>query len=401
MIQPVPFTIRLAAAVVAAVALVSMSSAQTARGAVERVYIGAYTQNPSGGPGRGGVQYTSQGIYQAEFNLATGKLGPVTLAAKTVNPSYLVISPDGRFVYAVNELTSFEGQPNTGGITAFAVNPATGVLTQLNQVASGGTLPCYLSFDKTGKHLMVANYGTGSVAIFALNSDGSLGRRTAFMQHQGHSVNPRRQAGPHAHFAQVSPDNRYLLSVDLGLDQILVSKFDARTGTVTPNDPPYVSVTPGTGPRHFVWADNGHRLYAVSELGSTAFGFDYNQGKLSQFQSQTTMPPGFKGSNSGAEIQISPDGRFIYTSNRGANTIAQFAIAPKTGRFSLVQDVSTQGKNPRMFQLDPSGGYVWAGNQDSANVVVFKRDAASGKLTPAGINIPLSMPVCIQFWRLR
>lgn len=367
--------------------------------APQRVYVGTYTTNPSGRAGRGSVTYTSEGIYQATFNPATHQLSAFTLAAKVTNPSYFIFSPDGRFAYAVNELTTFEGQANSGGVTAFAVDAKTGTLRPLNQKATGGTLPCYLSLDKTGKFLFVANYGTGSVAEFRLNADGSLGERTALWQHAGHSVNPRRQAGPHAHFALTSPDNRYLLSVDLGLDKILVDRFNAATGALTPATPPSVSVEPGTGPRHLTFADHGRRVYAVSEMGATLFGFNYRDGKLSQFQQVSTTPTGFKGGeNTGAEIMIAPDGRFLYTSNRGANTIAVFAVDQLNGHVSLVEQVSTQGDGPRMFQLSPDGLFLWAANQNSGNVVVLSRDAQTGKLTPTGIDTKLSQPVCIQYY---
>jgi 6-phosphogluconolactonase len=363
---------------------------------LQHVYVGTYTVNPD--TGRGGAGYGSEGIYKATFDPATRKLSAFTLAVKTVNPSYFIFTPDGRFAYAVNELSSFEGQANTGGVSAFAVDPKTGDLHLLNQRPTGGTAPCFISLDQSGKYLFVANYGTGSVAVFRRNPDGSLGKRAQLWQHEGHSVNPNRQAGPHAHFAIPSPDNRYLLSADLGMDEILVEHLDAATGHLTPATPPGVKLEPGTGPRHFAFADQGRRLYAVSEMGSTLFAFDYQDGKLTQFQSVSTKPADFQGrGNSGAEIALAPDGRFVYVSNRGSNTMAVFAVDQATGKVSLVQDISTEGKTPRMFQLDPSGRYLWAGNQDSANVVVYSRDAQNGKLTPTGINVKLSQPVCIQF----
>jgi len=347
------------------------------------VYFGTYTHA------------TSRGIYRARWDARTGKVGPVTLAVATDNPSYFVIARSGRFLYAVNEMVA--GQAD-GAVSAFALDPSTGALKLLNQVPSGGTAPCYISIDKTGQFLFVANYGSGSVAIFRRNPDGSVGERTAFWQHAGHSVNPARQAGPHAHFALVSPDNHYLLSADLGMDRILVDHFNAADGTISPATPPGVSLQPGTGPRHFLFADQGRRVYAVSEMGSMLFAFNYHDGRLTEFQSLSTKPADFSGENSGAEIALAPDGRFVYVSNRGANTIAQFAVDRATGRVSLVEDVSTQGSGPRMFQLSPDGRYLWAANQNSANVVEFRRDETTGRLTPTGVTVKLSMPVCIQFY---
>ncbi len=399
--MPKSFPDRIAAAIAVMALAVVVSAAQAPT--PQRVYVGTYTTSPSGpsaGRGRGGPTYTSQGIYQATFNPATQQLSAFTLAAKTTNPSYFIFSPDGRFAYAVNELVQFDGQAS-GGVSAFAVDAKSGDLRLLNQLPTGGTLPCYLSLDKTGKYLFVANYGTGSVAVFRRNADGSLGARTALWQHAGHSVNPRRQAGPHAHFALTSPDNRYLLSADLGMDQILVDHFDAGHGTLTPAAPPGVRVQAGAGPRHFVFADHGNRIYAVSEMGALLFAFNYHNGQLTEFQSMSTTPAEFKGSNSGAEIAIAPDGGFLYTSNRGADTIAQFATDPASGRVALVQDVSTQGSGPRMFALGPQGRYLWAANQNSGNIVVFSRDGKTGKLAPTSVNVKLSQPVCIQFYPSR
>ena len=392
----------LVAAVLASTALAGRAAAPTPAPTLERVYIGTYTQSPSGRPGRGGRPFptNSQGIYLATFNTKTLHLSPLTLAVKVVNPSYFIFSPHGRYAYSVNELVRFDGQVS-GGVSSFAVDPETGTMKLLNQLPSGGTLPAFLSLDKTGHYLFVANYGTGNVSVFRRNPDGSIGARTAFWQHHGHSVNPMRQRGPHAHFAITSPDNRYLLSADLGLDQVLVEHFDAANGTLTPATPPYVSIKPGSGPRHLVFADHGRRVYLVSEMGATVTAMNYHHGALSVFQTVSSTPPGFRGANSGAEIALSPGGRFLYVSNRGSNTVAQFAIHPQSGRISLVRDVSTQGKIPRMFSLDLTGRFLWAANQNSANIVVFRRNLRTGALTPAGINVPLDMPVCVQFQPVR
>jgi 6-phosphogluconolactonase len=352
------------------------------------VYIGAYT---SAG---------SKGIYFCRFNTRTGRVGPVELAAKTINPSFLTILPNGKFLYAVNELDKFEGQ-TSGAVSAFSIDRKTGELTFLNQVASRGTDPCFIAADHTRKYVLVANYGSGSIAVFPVLKGGRLGQATAFVKHTGSSVNPLRQAGPHAHSVNVSPDNRFALSADLGLDELLVSRFDASNGTFTPNNPPYAKVLPGSGPRHFVFSPSGNFVYAASEMGSTLTVFSYNgvRGSMRRLQTISTLPKSFKGESTGAEVQIAPSGKFLYASNRGSNTIAVFAIHPETGTLSPIEYVPTQGKTPRMFQIDPTGSYLFAANQDSDNVVIFRIDQSTGRLTPEDEQITLSQPVCVEFLR--
>jgi 6-phosphogluconolactonase len=350
------------------------------------VYLGTYTNA------------SSKGIYFCRFNARTGRVGKVQLAAETVNPSFLTILPNGKLLYAVNELENFKGQ-KSGAVSAFSIDRATGKLTFLNQVASRGTDPCYISADHTGKYVLVANYGSGSVAVFSILENGRLGEATAFVQHTGSSVNPMRQAGPHAHSVNVSPDNRFALSADLGLDDLLVSRFNASNGTLTPNKPPFAKVLPGSGPRHFVFSPNGKFVYVVSEMGSTLTVFSYNRarGALRRLQTISTLPKSFKGESTGAEVQIARSGKFLYASNRGSNTIAVFAIDPKKGTLSPLEYVSTEGKTPRMFQIDPTGSYLFAANEDSDNIVVFRINQTSGRLTPADEQIKLSQPVCVEF----
>jgi 6-phosphogluconolactonase len=353
------------------------------------VYLGTYTNS-------------SKGIYVCRFNARTGRVGKVELAAETVNPSFLTILPNGRFLYAVNELEKFEGQPS-GAVSAFSIDRGSGKLTPLNQLASRGTDPCYISVDHTGKYVFVANYSSGSVAVFPILENGHLGKATAFVQHTGSSVNPMRQAGPHAHSVGVSPDNGFALSADLGLDEVLVSRFDASNGTLTPNNPPFAKVLPGSGPRHFVFSPSGTFVYVVSEMGSTVTVFSYNRarGALRRLQTISTLPKSFKGESTGAEVQIATSGKFLYASNRGNNTIAVFAIDPQKGTLSPVEYVPTQGKTPRMFQLDPTGSYLFAANQDSNNIVIFRIDQSTGRLTPTDEQIKLSKPVCVEFTRAK
>lgn len=350
------------------------------------VYVGTYTV-------RG-----SQGIYVYRFDPHTGELTALGLAAQTTNPSFLAVDPSGRFVYAVNELSNYHGE-KTGAVSAFAIDRATGKLTFLNDVSSHGAGPCYVSLDKTGKYVLVANYDSGSVAVFPRLKDGRLGPASAFVQHHGSSVNHERQEGPHAHSIEVSPDNRFALAADLGLDHLLVYRFDAAKGTLTPNDPPFAQIDPGNGPRHFAFTPNGRFVDVVSEMGSsvTAFSYDAASGVLHKLQILSMLPNGFKSENDGAEIYVHPNGKFLYVSNRGRDCIAVFAIDPAKGTLAHLEDVPTQGKTPRHFALDPTGSYLFAENQDSDTVVIFRIDHATGRLTPTGHVVHVASPVCLAF----
>ncbi len=348
------------------------------------VYIGTYTAK------------TSKGIYAYRFNPATGRLVSLGLAAETVSPSFLAIAPDGDYLYAVNE--TIRGKRD-GGVSAFAINRRTGKLAFLNQVSSLGTSPCYVSLDKTGKYVLVANYGSGSVAVFPVGPDGRLGKASAFIQHTGSSVNPRRQRGPHAHSVNVSPDNRFAISADLGLDKLLVDHFNAMDGTLTPANPAFARVEAGSGPRHFVFSPNGRFLYVVSEMGSivTAFSYDASDGVLHRLQTLSSLPKSFKGDSTGAEIDVLPSGEYLYASNRGSDTIAVFRINGRKGTLTPVQYEPTGGKNPRNFEIDPTGSYLFAANQDSASVVIFRINQKTGRLSPTGRRLDLDSPVCVKF----
>lgn len=350
------------------------------------VYVGTYTV-------RG-----SQGIYAYRFDPHTGELTALGLAAQTTNPSFLAVDPSGRFVYAVNELSNYHGE-KTGAVSAFAIDRATGKLTFLNDVSSHGAGPCYVSLDKTGKCVLVANYDSGSVAVFPRLKDGRLGPASAFVQHHGSSVNHERQEGPHAHSIEVSPDNHFALAADLGLDHLLVYRFDAAKGTLTPNDPPFAPIDPGNGPRHFAFTPDGRFVDVVSEMGSsvTAFSYDAASGVLRKLQMLSMLPNGFKGENDGAEIYVHPNGKFLYVSNRGRDCIAVFAIDPAKGTLTHLEDVPTQGKTPRHFALDPTGSYLFAENQDSDTIAVFRIDRSTGRLTATGHVVHVASPVCLAF----
>ena len=253
--------------------------------------------------------------------------------------------------------------------------------------------------DKTGKDVLVANYDSGSVSVLPIQPDGKLGAATAFVQHQGSSADPQRQEGPHAHSINVDAANRFAFAADLGLDKVLVYRFDPAKGTLIANSPPSVSVKPGAGPRHFAFHPGGHYAFVINEMGSTvtAFSYDPAHGVLKELQTISTLPENFKGENSTAEVQVHPSGKFLYGSNRGHDSIAVFAIDPDKGTLSLVERQSTQGKTPRNFGIDPSGQYLLAANQDSGTVVVFRIDPQTGHLSPTGQVVEVPSPVCVKF----
>lgn len=350
-----------------------------------RVYIGTYTQGQS------------KGIYLSRLDLANGTLSPAEVVAETTNPSFVAISPDRRFLYAVNEIGEFGGK-RTGAVSAFALDPKTGGLTPLNQQPSAGDGPCHLSVDKTGKNVLVANYGGGSIAVLPVQADGSLGAPVTSIQHKGVSANAQRQGGPHAHMITLDAAERFALVPDLGLDKIFVYHFDANHGTLTPNTPPAGTVAAEAGPRHLAFHPNGHFAYVINEINCTVtvFAYDAHKGTLTAKQTLSTLPREHQSSDSTAEIQVSPDGHFLYGSNRGQNSIAIFSVDSKTGLLTYVGEQSTQGKIPRNFCMDPTGTYLLAANQDSDSIVVFRRDAHTGLLTPTGTVLDVPKPVCIR-----
>jgi 6-phosphogluconolactonase len=350
------------------------------------VYVGTYTQ-------RG-----SQGIYLAHLDVATGRLESAGLAGKVVNPSFLAIHPSRRFLYAIGEVGQFAGGKG-GAVSALAIDPGSGKLTLLNQRSSRGAGPCHVVVDRSGKFVLVANYSGGSVACLPIGADGTLGEATSFVQHQGSSVDPQRQEGPHAHSINLDAANRFAFVADLGLDKILIYRFDATRGLLAPNDPPWAKVAPGAGPRHFAFHPSGRYAYVINEMGSTvtAFGYDAGRGALETIGTVSTLPEGFSGSSTTAEVQVHPSGKFLYGSNRGHDSIAGFAIDSNTGRLSPIGRTPTQGKTPRNFGIDPTGRWLLAANQDSDSVIGFQIDAQTGRLSPTGQAIQVPMPVCVKF----
>jgi 6-phosphogluconolactonase len=352
------------------------------------LYVGTYTEE-------GGK---SKGIYAFRYDAGTSEITPLGLAAETTNPSWVALHPTGRFLYAVNEVGKYKG-PNSGGVSAFSVDHATGKLTFLNEVASRGADPCYITVDKTGKYVLVANYTGGSVAAFPILADGKLGEASSFVQHTGKGTNPERQEGPHAHSIDLSSDNRFAMVDDLGLDELLVYKFDSGKGSLTPNDPPFTKVDAGAGPRHFVLRPDGKFAYVVAEMAHTVtvFSNDAANGKLQSIQTVTTLPKDFTGRNDDAEVRIHPSGKFLYASNRGDDSIAIYAIDQAKGTLTPVAITHTGGKEPRSFEIDPTGALLFAANQKSDNIAVFKIDAKTGQLTPTGKVLDVGAPVCIKF----
>src|ERR1035437_9220695 len=351
-------------------------------------YVGTYTEEGS----------KSKGIYAYRYDAATAEITPLGLAAEATNPSFVALQPNGHFLYAVNEVGNYKG-PNSGGVSAFAIDHATGKLTFLNEVPSRGADPCYIIVDQAGKYVLVANYTGGSVAVFPVLADGKLGEASGFVQHTGKGTNPERQEGPHAHSIDLSPDNRFAMVDDLGLDELLVYKFDGAKGSLTPNDPPFAKVDPGAGPRHFVLRPDGKFAYVIAEMGHTVtvFSNDAASGKLQPIQTITTLPKDFTGRNDDAEIRVHPSGRFLYASNRGDDSIAIYAIDNTKGTLTQVAITHTGGKEPRNFEIDPSGTLLLAANQKSDNIVVFRIDQKTGLLTPTGKGLEVASPVCLKF----
>jgi len=350
------------------------------------VYVGTYTTQQS------------KGIYAYRFNTATGQFAPLGLAAETSNPSFLAVHPSQKFLYAVNETGNFQNQ-SSGAVSAFAMNRRTGRLTLLNQVASRGADPCYVAVDKTGKYVLVANYGGGSVAIFPVLKGGRLGEATSVIQYKGAGANPERQESPHAHWIDLSPDNRFAIAVDLGLDRLDVYKFDSTKGSLAPNHPAIVQVKPGAGVRHFAFHPSARFAYAVNEMDSsvTSFSYDPAQGTLHESQTISMLPKDFSGKNDAAEIQVHPNGKFLYASNRGHDSIAVFSIDPKKETLTPVEYVPTQGKAPRYFAIDPTGSRLFVANQNSGNIVVFQIDPVTGRLAATGQVLEIASPVCLKF----
>ena len=350
------------------------------------VYVGTYTTGKS------------EGIYLYRLNLSSGELNHVVTTSGVVNPSFLALAPSRRYLYAVNEVEEFAGR-RSGAVSAFAVDQRTGELRLLNQKPSWGADPCYVDVAAGGRFVLIANYTGGNVTVFPVQPDGSLGEATDMKQARGSSVIRERQEGPHAHCIVLDPTNRFAYSCDLGTDKIMIFRFDARSGKLLPGEPPWVQVKAGAGPRHLAFHPSGKYVFVLNELHSTvtAFTRDLEKGSLQELQTLTTLPKDFTGTNSSADIHVSSDGRFVYCSNRGHDSIAIFTIEPRHGALNSVGHESTRGMTPRNFAIDPSGMFLLVANQKSDNIVVFRLDQKTGRLSSTGQVVEVPSPVCLKF----
>jgi 6-phosphogluconolactonase len=336
------------------------------------------------------------GFSLAHFDTDTGALTKPEFILEAKEPAFFVLSADGSHLYTCNS-----GTP--GGLSSYAVEPHTGRLRLLNRVLAGGGDTSFISLDKAERHVLVANYDGGSVAVFALRPDGSIGDWTAFDQHRGRSVDPVRQTHAYAHAIVLDATDQFALVPDLGLDRLFVYRFDAATGALTPNSPAFVPIAPGSGPRHVRFHPNGRWVYLINEMASTidAFAWDPSSGTLKPFQSVSTLPADFKGVSACAELEIHPNGKFLYGANRGHDSLAVFAIDQATGMITPVEYRATGGKTPRNFAFDPTGRWIVATNQDSSTAVVFQVDPDSGRLVQKGDSVPVPYPFCERFLGVR
>ena len=350
------------------------------------VYVGTYTSGKS------------EGIYLYRLNLSSGELKHVATTSRVVNPSFLAIAPSRRYLYAVNEVEEFAGK-KSGALSAFAIDQRTGDLRLLNQQPSLGGAPCYVVVDRTGRFVLVGNYVGGNFAVLPVRRDGSLGEAMDVKQDMRSSINAERQEGPHAHCILLDPANRFAYGCDLGTDKIMIFRFDARRGKLTPNTTPSVQTKPGAGPRHLSFHPSGKYAYVVNELHATvtAFAHDQIRGNLKEVQTVPTLPKGFTGADTSADIHVSPDGRFLYCSNRGHDSIAAFKIDPRNGELTFVAHESTGGKTLRNFAIDPTGAFLLVANQKSDNIVTFRRDRKTGRLSAMGQVAEVPSPVCLKF----
>jgi 6-phosphogluconolactonase len=334
----------------------------------------------------------SEGVYTLRLNGDTGELTQVSIAGGLENPSFVALDPSGDHLYAVSESSGFNG---SGGITAFNVNKSTGELTQINQQSTGGPGPCHLMVDSTDSMVIVTNYSGGSVSAHPISADGSVGEHTTFIQHEGSSINKRRQEQAHAHSVNIDKTNRFAFVCDLGKDQVLTYAMDIENAKLSLSST--VDEVAGEGPRHFTFHPTNQQVYVLNELGCTITLYNLgDNGTLSPVETVPTLPEGWEGENTTADIHTSPDGEFVYASNRGHDSLVIYSIDKSTGKMTFVGHESTQGKTPRNFAITPDGKFLVAENQDSDSIVSFKRED-DGTLTPTGSVISVPAPVCLQF----
>lgn len=364
----------------------------------ELVYVGTYSEAIVFGTGQV-LQGKGCGLYCYAFDRHAGALKLLGTTEGVRNASYLAFDPQRRFLFCVNEFKEYQGQAS-GAVSSFRIDPATGALTYINTVASHGTDPCHLIVDATGRFVLIANFASGSVCMLPIGTDGSLGEAVQVIQHAGSSIDPRRQAGPHAHAVEFDNDNRYVFVPDLGLDRVMIYAFDATLGQLTPNPhQPFVAVAPGAGPRQLAMRPDGRFAYLINELNSTmtAYRYDTAKGMLHELQTLPTLPEGFVGQSTCAEVQMTPDGRFLYGSNRGHDSLAIYQVDTASGRLCCIGHHGTGGKIPRNFEISPCGRFLAAANQDSDNVVMFRLNPESGTMTATGEAVAAGTPICVRF----
>jgi 6-phosphogluconolactonase len=366
--------VRIARSTLAVLALLAtlLSVSGTVVGSSDKgyfVYVGTFTAT------------SSKGIYAFRFSPSTGKAVPLGLVAETANPTWLVVNPNQRFLYSTNEHPGNSEPGNT--VTAYAIDQKTGKLTLVNKVSSKGVGPCHLSLDRTGKVLIAANFGSGSIATFPIQPDGRLGEASGFMQDHGSSIDPARQGGPHAHGTAVSPDNQFVLVADLGTDRIFAYRLNHSTGALEPNDTPAAILPPGRAPRHMAFHPSSKYMYMVSDKGVSTFAYDKAHGTLKELQT-LALPEGSAGQSTYSEVQVDRAGKFVYDANRQDASIGVFTVDPGTGTLTTIQRVLTGGKTPRSFSLDPVGKYLFSANEGSGSVSVFRVNSTSGMVTPTG-----------------
>ena len=373
------------------------------------VYFGTYTGFTYMNQGLPAGGSHSKGIYVSRFQPATGVVSKPELAAEIVNPAFLAVHPNQRFLYVATEdpLSLGPDFDHASYVSAFAIDPKSGKLHRLNTLPTGGTSTCYLSLDKTGHYVLMANFGSSSVTVLRIKDDGSLAEQTAFMKHVGKGKDPSFQSQAHPHSIDVSPDNRFAVVSDLGVDKLFIYRFDAATGALSPDDPPFVAAESGGGPRHFVFDSAGKFGYSLKEMSGfvTVLDWDPSNGSFTNLQDAKTLASNFIGASDSAEIAIHPNGKFLYESNRrfrgphlwGPDTIGVFSIDPVKGTLTEVEQVPPGGTMPRNFAIDPTGSYLFSANQLSGNVLLFRLDSNTGRLRPTQTDLKIDVPVSIVF----
>jgi 6-phosphogluconolactonase len=352
------------------------------------LYVGTYTSSTK-----------SEGIYVCGFDPETGRITLRHTVKNVVDPSFLTIDKSNKYLYAVNELVEYEGKPS-GSVSAFAIEAKTGDLKFLNKQPSLGGAPCHITLSANGKYVLVANYLGGNVSVFPVGKDGRIGATVGLVQHTGSGPNQDRQLAPHAHSINLDRRNRYAFVADLGIDRVMIYEFDGNSGKLRPNPlQPYFQTRAGAGPRHFAFHPNGKLAFVINELDSSisSLAYDSKAGTLREIQTISTLSPDFKGVSACADIHVSPDGRLLYGSNRGEDSIAVFGIDGTSGKITNIENTPTGGKRPRNFAIDPTGAYLLAANQDTGNIVVFRIDKTSGKLKRTEHTLEIPAPVCLKF----